>query len=101
MPEKTSWEQFFDAHAPIYDDNVFTGNTINEVDFVLEELEVKAGDSVLDVGCAAMDYVYAFGKHIRRWSAPRLATFGWLFAIAAMVVLWISGGLCEVIAIML
>jgi len=19
MPEKTSWEQFFDAHAPIYD----------------------------------------------------------------------------------
>jgi SAM-dependent methyltransferase len=35
MQEKTTWEQFFDAHAPIYDANVFT----------------KAGDSVLDVGC--------------------------------------------------
>lgn len=49
----------------------------------------------------AMDYVYAFGKHIRGWSAPRLATFGWLFAIAAIVLLWISGGLLEVIALML
>lgn len=51
MPEKTSWEQFFDAHAPIYDDNVFTGNTINEVDFLLEELQIRHGSSVLDVGC--------------------------------------------------
>ncbi len=51
MPEKTSWEQFFDAHAPIYDDNVFTENTTSEVDFLLEELELKAGGSVLDVGC--------------------------------------------------
>jgi hypothetical protein len=28
MP-KTIWEQFFDAHAPIYDDNVFTKNTVH------------------------------------------------------------------------
>lgn len=51
MQEKTTWEQFFDAHAPIYDDNVFTENTVNEVDFLLDELELKVGDSVLDVGC--------------------------------------------------
>ena len=51
MQEKTTWEQFFDAHAPIYDANVFTKNTVDEVDFLLEELELKAGDSVLDVGC--------------------------------------------------
>jgi ubiquinone/menaquinone biosynthesis C-methylase UbiE len=51
MQEKTTWEQFFDAHAPIYDTNVFTKNTIDEVDFLLEELELKVGDSVLDVGC--------------------------------------------------
>jgi ubiquinone/menaquinone biosynthesis C-methylase UbiE len=51
MPEKTSWEQFFDAHAPIYDDNAFTENTVSEVDFLLEELRIKPGGSVLDVGC--------------------------------------------------
>ncbi|MFP3879354.1 MAG: class I SAM-dependent methyltransferase [Dehalococcoidia bacterium] len=51
MQEKTTWEQFFDAHAPIYDANIFTKNTVNEVDFLLEELELKVGDSVLDVGC--------------------------------------------------
>jgi SAM-dependent methyltransferase len=51
MPEKTSWEQFFDAHAPIYDDNDFTHNTASEVDFLIEELRIKPGSSVLDVGC--------------------------------------------------
>jgi len=24
MSEKTTWETFFDAHAPVYDENVFT-----------------------------------------------------------------------------
>ncbi len=51
MPEKTSWEQFFDAHAPIYDDNTFTKNTIREVDFLIEQLQIRPGSSVLDVGC--------------------------------------------------
>lgn len=27
MTEKPTWEAFFDAHAPIYDENVFTKNT--------------------------------------------------------------------------
>ena len=51
MPEKTTWERFFDAHAPIYESNVFTKNTVSEVDFLLEEFELRPGDSVLDVGC--------------------------------------------------
>jgi SAM-dependent methyltransferase len=49
--EKTSWERFFDAHAPVYMDNVFTKNTIREVDFLLEELALQQGSSILDVGC--------------------------------------------------
>lgn len=24
MSEQTAWERFFDAHAPVYEDNVFT-----------------------------------------------------------------------------
>ena len=51
MPAKSTWERFFDAHAPIYAENVFTRNTVREVDFLLEELGLPAGAAVLDVGC--------------------------------------------------
>jgi SAM-dependent methyltransferase len=49
--EKSTWKAFFDAHAPVYDDNVFTRNIIIEVDFLLEELSLQPGGSILDVGC--------------------------------------------------
>ncbi|MBN1420443.1 MAG: methyltransferase domain-containing protein [Planctomycetes bacterium] len=51
MTEKSTWETFFDAHAPIYDENVFTKNTIAEVAFLLEELAPPPGASILDIGC--------------------------------------------------
>ena len=51
MPQKSTWERFFDAHAPIYEANVFTKNTAREVNFLLEELEPPSGASILDVGC--------------------------------------------------
>jgi SAM-dependent methyltransferase len=49
--EKTNWERFFDAHAPVYMDNLFTKNTIGEVDFLLEVLALQPGSTILDVGC--------------------------------------------------
>ena len=51
MTKKADWEKFFDGHAPVYMDNCFTKNTINEVDFLIEELRLKPGATVLDVGC--------------------------------------------------
>ena len=51
MHEKSTWEEFFDAHAPIYEQNVFTKNTVAEVDFLLDELRLAPGASILDVGC--------------------------------------------------
>lgn len=51
MTRKSEWEEFFDAHAPIYEDNIFTKNTLREVDFLIEELAVEKGGSILDVGC--------------------------------------------------
>lgn len=51
MTGKSVWEEFFDAHAPIYEENVFTKNTIQEVNFLTEELAVRDGGSILDVGC--------------------------------------------------
>ncbi|HNY35639.1 MAG TPA: class I SAM-dependent methyltransferase, partial [Methanothrix soehngenii] len=38
-------------HAQVYEDNVFTKNTLFEVDFLLEELSLKPNSSILDVGC--------------------------------------------------
>ena len=48
---RTEWADFFNDHAPIYDDNCFTKNTLNEVDFLIRELEMPPGASVLDIGC--------------------------------------------------
>ena len=51
MAEKKIWETFFDSHAPIYDENIFTKSTLKEVDFLIEELVLKPGAAILDVGC--------------------------------------------------
>lgn len=48
---KKEWEEFFDGHAPIYNQNCFTQNTIAEVEFLLEALGLRPGAAVLDVGC--------------------------------------------------
>ena len=51
MTRRNEWEEFFDGHAAVYMDNSFTKNTLEEVEFVLEELSLPPGNSILDVGC--------------------------------------------------
>ncbi len=51
MNVRTEWADFFDGHAPEYNENCFTKNTIPEVDFLLEEFNLSPGASILDVGC--------------------------------------------------
>ena len=51
MTRRNEWEEFFDGHAPVYMDNSFTKNTVEEVEFVLEELRLPPGSRILDVGC--------------------------------------------------
>lgn len=51
MIRSSDWQTFFDAHAPRYMQNPFVGNTLREVDFVVEELGIEPGAAVLDIGC--------------------------------------------------
>lgn len=51
MPAKKAWEKFFDGHAPIYMGNVFTRNTLEEVEFILQEMDPAPGSRILDMGC--------------------------------------------------
>lgn len=51
MTARNEWEEFFDGHAPLYMENVFTKNTLAEVDFIIEELKLSPGSRILDMGC--------------------------------------------------
>ncbi len=46
-----TWKQFYDFNAPHYEDEIFTGNTAFEVEFLMRELPLHAGMKVLDLGC--------------------------------------------------
>ncbi len=49
--ESTDWKEFFDAHAPHYDQNAFVANTKVEVQFLREVMGLKPGMKLLDAGC--------------------------------------------------
>lgn len=49
--KQNEWEFFFDHHAPHYLDNIFTKNTLEEAEFIIEELMLPAGSNILDIGC--------------------------------------------------
>lgn len=51
MHARNEWEEFFDGHAPVYMENVFTKNTVAEVDFMIKELKFSPGIRILDMGC--------------------------------------------------
>lgn len=53
MKTEKPWAEFFDGHAPYYDENSFTKNTIAEVQFLTEALGLSPGAAVLDVGCGS------------------------------------------------
>ena len=51
MKKSNEWVEFFDGHAPVYMSNPFTRNTVKEVDFLIEELNLPPKNRILDVGC--------------------------------------------------
>jgi cyclopropane fatty-acyl-phospholipid synthase-like methyltransferase len=47
---KDEWQEFFDGYATKYDDECFTKSTAAEVEFIITELGLKPGMSILDMG---------------------------------------------------
>jgi cyclopropane fatty-acyl-phospholipid synthase-like methyltransferase len=64
--KSNEWQAFFDGHAPVYMENVFTRNTQEEIEFLIAELGIGPGARILDVGCGT-------GRH-----AVELARRGYL-----------------------
>jgi SAM-dependent methyltransferase/RimJ/RimL family protein N-acetyltransferase len=60
--KENEWETFFDHHAAVYMENVFTKNTEAEVDFILGELALPKGAHILDVGCGAGRHAVELAK---------------------------------------
>ncbi len=57
MPSNDStWERFFDGHAPVYMQNCFTTNTVAEVECVIDELGHPPGSAILDIGSGMFDF---------------------------------------------
>ena len=48
---KTWYEELFTNYANTYDKEPFTEGTIQEVDFIEEEIEHNKSISILDIGC--------------------------------------------------
>lgn len=49
--KNNTWKQFYDFNAPNYEQEVFVQNTEFEADFLVEELSLKPGMKVIDIGC--------------------------------------------------
>jgi len=56
------WQEFFDSHAPYYDQNPFTQNTVAEVDFILSIFPLLPGMSILDMGCGTGRHAVELAK---------------------------------------
>jgi len=60
--KRNDWERFFDGHAPVYMDNSFTSNTVQEVDFILKELKLPLRSCILDMGCGTGRHAVELAK---------------------------------------
>ena len=56
------WEEFFRHEADQYDDEPFTQATEAEVAFLMEELSLAKGASILDVGCGTGRHSVALAR---------------------------------------
>jgi 2-polyprenyl-3-methyl-5-hydroxy-6-metoxy-1,4-benzoquinol methylase len=59
----SAWEQFFDNESSHYLEHGFTTNTMHEVAFLLDELQLEIGTSILDIGCGVGRHSIPLARH--------------------------------------
>lgn len=76
----TDWREFFNQIAESYEEEVFTRNTVAEVDFVIEELSLPTGSSIVDVGCGTGRHAIEFAR--RGYSVTAVDQSSGMLAVA-------------------
>ncbi len=74
MAKKRDWEEFFDHHCEIYMDNVFTKDTSREAAFLIEELNLPKGSSLIDIGCGTGRHAVQMARHGYRVTGVDMST---------------------------
>lgn len=73
MGNRNAWREFFNGHASVYMENVFTKNTAAEVDFLIEELGLTPGSMILDIGCGTGRHSVALAQRGYRMTGVDLS----------------------------
>jgi SAM-dependent methyltransferase len=62
MSKPNEWQEFFNHYADQYDNEIFVKNTERETDFLINELELPVGASILDMGCGTGRHAVALAN---------------------------------------
>ena len=62
MPTEYTLKDFFDHHADKYMDEPFVKDTIAEVDFLIEQLQLTHSHRILDMGCGTGRHALELGR---------------------------------------